>query len=428
MVSGRPVQRSQTTRGAKVMVCRHVDQSPQPGDAIVLPEAWLPMMLVESGPGGQWRSEIRVLVIEDNRSDARLIECLLDAFQERSDANFRTCCVATLAEALGVLPTFSPHVILLDLGLPDSQGMETLSRVRSRCDGLPIVVLTGNEDLDLAMMAIRAGVQDFLVKTEMAGETLGRSVRYALERSRRQQLELEVANAGVMQRQLLHPDTDGVGGLEIAARCEPVTLLGGDFVDVIALPHQRTALALADVSGHGLGPALLMAEARGVLRTLARTEPDPGRILTQLNQIISGDCTQGSFVTVFLAVLDPQTHQLRYACGGHDGYLVDSVGNVRHQLAASTPPLGIVPDQLYTSSQPLAVGKNDIVLSCTDGVTEGYCRSRDRFFGIDSVLECVKRRISRRVDDVLAGVFAAVGQFQDQQHDDMSAFLARVAT
>jgi len=121
----------------------------------------------------------RILIIEDNPRDRRLVEI---ALSECVECTFELLGAGTLMEAKERLADFEPDVVLLDLNLPDSHGMDTLRAVRGLVPQSPVVVLTGMAEEDMGDEAIRNGAQDFLVKGKMFGELLFRSIRYARER------------------------------------------------------------------------------------------------------------------------------------------------------------------------------------------------------------------------------------------------------
>ena len=122
---------------------------------------------------------IKVLMIEDNPGDARLVqEMLLEAGLNK----FYLTHVKRLSEALQHLNQAATDVILLDLSLPDEQGLDTLTRTHTRFPNVPIVVLTGLNDEAIAVQAVREGAQDYLVKGQMDGNVLVRAIRYAIER------------------------------------------------------------------------------------------------------------------------------------------------------------------------------------------------------------------------------------------------------
>jgi PAS domain S-box-containing protein len=124
---------------------------------------------------------IRVLLVEDNPGDARLI---LELLREASAYEFDMERVDGLEAALERLSRAGVDVVLLDLGLPDSQGLETFKRARRGAPDEPIVVISGLNDEEIALEAVRSGAQDYLVKGRIEGDLLARVIRYAIERRR----------------------------------------------------------------------------------------------------------------------------------------------------------------------------------------------------------------------------------------------------
>jgi signal transduction histidine kinase len=124
----------------------------------------------------------QVLLVEDNSGDA----VLLKGFLAQSPIPFDVKHTMELGKAVEQLAHEKPDAVLLDLGLPDSQGLETLSRTKNNAPNTPVVVLTGLNDSELALKALQAGAQDYLVKGKVESETLAQSLRYAIERQRLQ--------------------------------------------------------------------------------------------------------------------------------------------------------------------------------------------------------------------------------------------------
>ncbi|MDO8608052.1 MAG: EAL domain-containing protein [Phaeospirillum sp.] len=132
-----------------------------------------------SNPSAGPPTPLSVLVIEDNPGDARLVELYL---REDPSRPFKVAKASRLSDGLETLQTQPIDVVLLDLSLPDSFGMETLARLRA-ASSVPVVVLTGTADEALALEALRQGAQDYLVKGQGDGELVRRSIRYAIGRS-----------------------------------------------------------------------------------------------------------------------------------------------------------------------------------------------------------------------------------------------------
>ena len=135
---------------------------------------------------------VRILLVEDNPGDARLLRALL---LEAAPPEWQLVHVLRLADAEPHVGAGGLDVVLLDLSLPDAHGLETVDRMRALAPGLPIVVLTGTDDESLAVQAVQAGAQDYLVKGHADGRLLVRAVRYALERHRLEQDRLRLLAA-----------------------------------------------------------------------------------------------------------------------------------------------------------------------------------------------------------------------------------------
>jgi diguanylate cyclase (GGDEF)-like protein len=211
-----------------------------------------------------------VLLIEDNPGDARLIREML---AEEPEAPFLLHCAERLSNGLEWLSRDEPALVLLDLSLPDSFGLDTFARVYAHSPGVPIIVLTGNDDRTIALSAVKGGAQDYLVKSRLDRELLLRSMQYSIERKRYQvQLEHQAnydALTGLPNRSLLH---DRMRQAVYAQRTPHAMAVV--FID---LDHFKF---VNDSLGHGTGDQLLRGMAdrlRAVLRegdTVARLGGD----------------------------------------------------------------------------------------------------------------------------------------------------------
>jgi CheY-like chemotaxis protein len=124
---------------------------------------------------------LRILIVEDNPADADLIREMLPP---DGPLHFQVESVVRLSGALARLERKGIDLVLMDLGLPDSQGLPTFHALRKATPDIPVIVLSGNDDQELAIAAVRDGAQDYLVKGRIGGDLLVRAIRYALERER----------------------------------------------------------------------------------------------------------------------------------------------------------------------------------------------------------------------------------------------------
>jgi DNA-binding response OmpR family regulator len=130
---------------------------------------------------------IKILLVEDDPGDSLLLR---EALSEADTLLFKLDQAKSLEEAISFLAKKNFDIILLDLSLPDEQGLDTLLRILERSPGIPIIVLTGINDEMLSLKSVQSGAQDYLVKGQVDGNLLSRSIRYAIERHHLQ-LELE---------------------------------------------------------------------------------------------------------------------------------------------------------------------------------------------------------------------------------------------
>nr|MBA3872101.1 response regulator [Anaerolineae bacterium] len=127
------------------------------------------------------KENLSVLLIEDSPSDADLFQEML---REASVVRFEVVVVERLSDGLKYLSNTQFDLILLDLSLPDSHGLETLNRIQAAAAHTPIIVLTGLDDETLALKAVSLGAQDYLIKGNVASTLLAHAIRYSIERKR----------------------------------------------------------------------------------------------------------------------------------------------------------------------------------------------------------------------------------------------------
>jgi len=173
---------------------------------------------------------ISILLVEDNPGDRRLIqEMLAEASTDELGVIFDLKHVDRLQAGMEYLGQSKVEVVLLDLGLPDSQGLETLRRLHAQASEMPIVVLTGLNDEMVGAQAVNEGAQDYLIKGQVDSLLLRRTIRYAIERKqaeereRRLQLQLNLSNRlaslGLMVEGIAHEINNPLAVLLVLLKC-----------------------------------------------------------------------------------------------------------------------------------------------------------------------------------------------------------------
>ena len=265
----------------------------------------------------QQSRSMNILLVEDNPSDAALVE----SHVAQSGSSLALESEETLEAAVQRLRRQPFDVIIVDLSLPDSHGLATFKRVQEVANDTPIIVLTGQEDTDLGVQAVGHGAQDYLLKSKIDADSLVRSIRYAVERARRQRAESELISAGKIQRRLFPRSAPKIANFDVTGRCTQARYAGGDFFDFFTMGNNLLGVVVADVAGHGIGPAITMSETRAVIRAFASVTDDVGVVLTRAGAILARDLTEETFVALFMARIDVRARTLRFATAGHPAYI-----------------------------------------------------------------------------------------------------------
>ncbi len=181
-------------------------------------------------------------------------------------------------------------------------------------------------------------------------------------------IERDLANARQIQRSILpaHVEPDG---MEVAWHFEPCDAVGGDLVDVVAMPDGRWALVIADVTGHGLSAALATLAVHSIVQTGLRSGMPLPRMMTMLNNHLCDYLPEDRFVTMICAAVDLSSGEIECINAGHHAALVfDAAGETRSLQEAEHLPLGLQPDELTSSRDRLEI--NELLFLSTDGLTE----------------------------------------------------------
>ena len=206
------------------------------------------------------------------------------------------------------------------------------------------------------------------------------------ERLEKQRMARELEEARAVQSGLFPASAPAAAGFDVNGVCVPCREVGGDWFDYIALGDGRLAVVLADVSGKGMGAALLMSSTRSVLRLHAARGFSPREVLFELNKFLVEDFPASKFVTLVYAVLDPAKRKLTFASAGHlPPLFVDSSG-ARFLEADAGLPLGIM--ECEFSEHEIEMPPGSRVVFYTDGITEAINSSLEEY-GLDGVLKHV---------------------------------------
>ena len=376
------------------------------------------------------------MLVEDDDGDALLVEELL--LEVGAAVIVQRARSLTQAEAL----VADAACVLLDLGLPDSRGLNGLGKLLKLDPDAAIVVLTGEADEYLGERAVRAGAQDYLVKGEVAGHMLNRVIRYAVERRRAEETQRELHTAQIhaqenarLERGLLPSPLLTDSRLSVAARCLPGgkhMLLGGDFYDVVEGGDGWVHALIGDVCGRGPAEAALGVCLRVAWRTLVLAGRPADEILATLSQLLEHERQDDTmFATLCMMSVAPDRSTGWVRMAGHLPPMLVNRDGVRELPTLSAPPLGLSEVRDWPGIQVRLDGSWSVLLF-TDGLIEGRIGKGSERLGSEGLMELIRKVLgsssSSPADQVderfLDQVIDQVRELNGRDLDDDLAILA----
>lgn len=235
--------------------------------------------------------------------------------------------------------------------------------------------------------------------------------------------ELETAQA--VQNLLYPKEAPSFPGFDISGTVNSAELACGDYFDFISQPGDLLDVAIGDVSGHGLGPALEMVGTRAYLHALLASEMLDSAFHL-LNNFLIRDLHDTGFVTLFLARFDPYSKTMYYVGAGHNGYLFRANGDVE-ELKSTSPLLGIDSNAKFRASSRIQLEAGDLFLATTDGILECMDQHND-IFGHDRIIEYVNENRHLTSHKLSEGIILKALNFGQNrpQSDDMTAVVVKV--
>ncbi|HEV8001330.1 MAG TPA: GAF domain-containing SpoIIE family protein phosphatase [Planctomycetaceae bacterium] len=236
------------------------------------------------------------------------------------------------------------------------------------------------------------------------------------------ELQLAVNMGRRIQSSFLPRCLPEIPGYEVGAWWRPAELVSGDYYDIVPLRDGRLGLLVADVSGHGVGPSLLMASVRAMVHVLTRRRTEPGEIVPLLAETISPDLEGGTFLTMLMVALDPQTHELTYVNAGHGPALLFHRDTRTFQSLKSTGlPLGFISDFSPIAGLKLTMGPGDLLILATDGLIELLNDAND-MFGRPRLEQLIQQNCTLAAPDLVMAIQDEIAEFlgDSQPLDDVT--------
>ena len=239
------------------------------------------------------------------------------------------------------------------------------------------------------------------------------------------QHDLQVARS--IQQSLLPQDTPHIAGYEIAGWNRPADDTGGDYFDWKTLANGKVIISLADVTGHGIGPALLASVCHAYARSRFSTEQDLSTALERINQDLGADLTTGRFVTFVAAICCPESSDIEMLSAGHGPIFIYSHPEDRfREMNAQALPFGILPS--FTSDPPehLHLHSGDLLLLATDGFFE-WENDQGEQFGVLRLKESIRSSRDSAPAEIIMRLYETVNAFSNgtKQQDDLTAVVIK---
>ncbi|GAK50482.1 serine phosphatase [Candidatus Moduliflexus flocculans] len=236
--------------------------------------------------------------------------------------------------------------------------------------------------------------------------------------------EMEIAQQ--IQTGLLPGDPPSLPGIELAGRCLPATQVGGDYYDFFLSPDNKLGMVIADVSGHNVGAALMMAAARSTLRSEVLTQQSPATILGKTNFILYSDLTNAElFITMFYAEYDANTRVLRYSNGGHNNPILLHDG-VCSLLDTEGMLIGML-ESVDFEEKALTLQSGDVIIFYTDGVVEAV-NDAGEMFKLERLRQVIERYGHYNSHDLLETIYTALQEYSGSAlgSDDITVVVLKV--
>ncbi|MDX9753587.1 MAG: SpoIIE family protein phosphatase [bacterium] len=345
----------------------------------------------------------KILVVEDSRVDALQARLLLEK------QGYHVSIAMDARAAMEHLNHHIPDLVLLDIMLPDKNGWEVCKDIKQFTSAqghfVPVVLLTSLGDVDDKVIGFESGADDYLVKPPAKKELLARirsllRIRDLQENLRRAHKKLSRAHGVIkrdikivaeIQRSFLRDTFPDHPDLDLAAQYQPSYHAGGDYYDLVEVDEDHLGFMVADIAGHGVSAAVVMAITQMTVKEFAVGITSPGAALKRINEKLNRHLSSDHFITVFYAILNQKTMGLVYTSAGHNPMMYYSSGSDVVLPLRTGPdfPLRTFETKQY-EEKSLPLQRGDKILLFTDGVLDVQNPQMD-FYGEERLEEVLRK-------------------------------------
>ena len=368
----------------------------------------------------------RILVVDDEPGMLRAVQRVLGDEHE-------VLGIGSSKDAIAAAAEFQPQLAIVDIRMPEVDGFELMTRLKERLPRLDIILMTGSvDDLDEKLIRAIRGRAFYFIQKPFDREVLRTLVERCLElrwrreahRAHLERLEAELAQARAFQQSLLPEREAIVNRLSVSGRYVPCSGVGGDLYDYAAADDGRTALLIADVSGHGLSAAMITSVVKSAFHSARLDGHDPLAVVHRVSGSLAAFAPD-KFVTLFAALIAPEEGWLRYVSAGHPPGILWSDVREPIWLASTGPLISPALPALRWEVGTTAVVPADRLLLYTDGLTEVLDADQRRAeLQIMTVIDSAAAAGVHLLDAILDRVRHTLGN--EPQPDDVTLMMAAV--
>jgi serine phosphatase RsbU (regulator of sigma subunit) len=322
----------------------------------------------------------KVLIIEDGRLFADFLKMFL------KKKGYQSLTAETGREGLKEFDRSNPDLVLVDISLPDINGLEVIKRIRKKAEFIPIIVVTGTSDINIAIEAVRSGAWDYILKPVDDLKKFDKIIQKALDKSYyqkkeqyyRERLKRHSLAAKEMQESLFPQEREEWNGYVLGRHIIPSIDTSGDFIDYFLIDSEHFGFYIADVAGHGVAAAFLTIILKGFFNLYREkynqmqdnTVLNPSKILELLNKELLQE-NYRRHITLFYGVINMTENRITFSNAGLYPLPIIFDGEKSCFIEQKGLPLGFVQQTDYESvTQELPSVFS--LLFFSDGVLEIY--------------------------------------------------------
>lgn len=297
---------------------------------------------------------------------------------------------------------------------------------------LPLI-LPGGEVIGVLQVLNKIG-GDFSNEDRLMAETFGALTAITIKRQmlldeaeEKNRLCRDLSLARDIQQHLLPRSNPRLPGFDVAGWNRPADQTGGDCYDFHPIDEDRLAVMIADATGHGIGPALIMSECRALIRATAGQANTISEVAARVNDLLNEDIPADRFVTACLGVLDSTRHEFRYVSAGQGPLLLLRAATGQIEVFGATAiPLGIMPGMEMDAAEPIVFDPGDLFVLLTDGFIE-WANPAGELYGQQRLCATLARHRSQSCPELIQTIYRDVLQFAagTPQSDDLTAVLIK---